>query len=275
MSDSLKDIIVSGFDNFGLQKLTPWINSIERSGFTGDVLCIMYGNNPDMLNAAIELQKKPNFYIFGGTITKSVVCDRFKDYTTFLNKNKEKYRFVFATDAGDVVFQTNPSEFAKQKLTDNYEILCGSESVLYKDETWGNLNMHNSFPDHYEFMKNQIIYNAGTISGKINTVCDLFQDIYNMTITTENNGSDQAAYNILIQTKYKDVSYFSGIEDGYAVQCGTVASPRRLAEYGHLLLERPILKDGIAYNTKMQKTCLLHQYQNVPGFYQEVLNNYA
>ena len=269
-----KDIIVSGFSNFGLKKLMPWIKSMEKVGYTGDVLCVVYGNNPDLVNAAHELSKLPNFKIIQGEFTREVVCDRFKDIKNYLKDKKDQYRYVFATDAGDVIFQKNPSEYAECKLGDKYDILCGSESVIYKDETWGNNNMLTRFPHYYEFMKDKIVYNAGTITGKIETMCNMFEEIYDMSMAQPLDGPDQAAFNILIQTKYKEVTYFSGIEDGYAIQCNTTANPRLLAQYGHLLLEKPIFKDGIGYNSKMEPTCLLHQYQNVPGFYEEVLKIY-
>lgn len=274
LNQNKKDIIVSGFSNFNLKKLTPWLKSMENVKFDGDVLCVIYGNNSEMMDAANIISKRPNCTVISGEFTREVVCDRFKDIKNYLNDKREKYRYVFATDAGDVVFQTNPSKFAESRLGDKYEILAGSESVIYKDETWGNNNMYTRFPQYYEFMKDKIVYNAGTITGKIDTICDLFEKIYTMSMSQPLDGPDQAAYNILIQTIYKDVTFYSSIEDGYATQCNTTANPRLLSQYGHLLLERPILKDGIAYNSKMEPTCLLHQYQNVPGFYEEVIKLY-
>lgn len=269
-----KDIIVSGFSNFGIKQLTPWLNSIDQCGFTGDILCVMYGSNPDMVEAKKYLKTKSNFIIIDGILTKTVVCDRFKDIYLFLKDKKEQYRYVFSTDASDVIFQLNPSHFAEIKLVNGFKLLCGSESILYKNETWGNQNMKNSFPSFYDFMMDKLVYNAGTITGNVEAICDLFKNIYEMSINTIVENPDQAAYNILIQTKYKDICYFSGIEDCYATQCNTTGNPRLLSQYGHLLTERPIFKNGIAYNSKMEKTCLLHQYQNVPGFYQEVLKTY-
>jgi hypothetical protein len=122
-------------------------------------------------------------------------------------------------------------------------------------------------------MKDKIIYNAGTISGKIEKICELFEDIYQLSLKPKVD-CDQAAFNICIHTKYQNDCYFSGIEDGYATQCNTTANPKLLVNYNKFLLEKPILKNGIAYNSKMEKTCLLHQYQNVPGFYEEVLKLY-
>lgn len=268
-----KDIIVSGFSNYGMEKLTPWLNSIERCGFTGDILCVMYGNNPNMLMAKEILSNKKNIKIIEGTITKSVLSDRYKDIKNYLLKNIDKYRLVFSTD-NDVIFQLNPSNYVENKLKDTYDIICGSESLIHKDEKWANSIMKEAFPDAYDFMKDKIIYNAGTISGKIEKICELFEDIYQLSVRPKVD-CDQAAYNLCIHTKYKDNCYFSGIEDGYATQCNTTANPRLLVSYNNLLLEKPILKDGVAYNSKMEKTCLLHQYQNVPGFYEEVLKLYA
>ena len=262
-----KDIIVSGFSNFSIKKLTPWLKSMERVGFNGDLLCVVYGDNPDLIESANFLRKIPNCTVIQGIFTREVMFDRFKDIKNYLNDKKNKYRYVFATDAGDVVFQKNPSKYAEYKLSNKYKILCGSESMIYKDESWGNECMKTRFPQYYDFMKDKIIYNAGTITGEIETICNLFEQIYTMCISQPLDCPDQHAFNILIQTIYKDVTYFSSIEDGYATQCNTTANPRLLKKYDKFLLEKPILKDGIAYNSKMEPTCLLHQYPNVPGFY--------
>lgn len=268
----MKDLIIGAFEKYGISKLKPWMNSIDRCGFTGDVLLITYGDHQDTKNLINFVSSNARFIHINGVLTKSVVCDRFRDSHLFLRDNP--YNFVFFTDPGDVVFQLNPSEFIRSKLKDK-TILCGSESVVYKDETWGNQNMKDCYPQYYEYMKDKIIYNAGTISGKSEILCKLFLDIYKLSIQTNITNPDQAAYNLLIQSNYKLDCLFSGIEDGYAVQCGTTACPSRLLEYGNKLLEHPVLKDGVAFNSKMQKTCLLHQYHRVPGFYEEVLKLYA
>jgi hypothetical protein len=271
----MKDIIIGAFENYSQIDLKPWMNSIKKCGFDGDVLLIVYGREESYLKSWSEfVSEKPNYILITvDTIIKNVVCDRFLSVHKFLSKN-EKYDYVFFTDPKDIVFQTNPSEFIRKKIKNQNKIICGSESVLYKDETWGNANMLNSYKEYYEYMKDKIIYNAGSISGERKIVSELFSDIFKLSIKTHVWNPDQAAFNILIQTKYKNNCHFSGIEDGYAVQCGTVANPHRLFEYGDKILEFPILENGVAYNSKKEKVCILHQYPKVPTFHEEVIKNY-
>jgi hypothetical protein len=269
----MKDLIIGAFENYGMINLKPWMNSIKKCGFTGDVLIITYGYNPVTEEYIKEISTEPNYIHIRGNPMKTVVCDRFLDSHYFLNKHPY-YEYVFATDPADIVFQTNPSNFIRQKLKEENKIMCGSECVLYKDETWGNMNMMYSYPSHYEMMRDKMIYNAGSISGKRDILSRLFLDIFKLSMQSRIPNSDQAAFNILIQTEYKNDCYFSGIEDGYSTQCGTVAAPHRLAEYGDKLTEKPILKHGIAYNSKMEPTCILHQYNKVPGFYEQVIEKY-
>lgn len=271
----MKDIIIGAFEKYSQDDLSPWMNSIKKCGFDGDILLIIYGNDETYLNSWTEfVSKNPNYILITvDSPIKNVVCDRFLDTHKFLSKDK-KYNYVFFTDPKDIVFQTNPSEFIRKKIKNQNKIICGSESVLYKDETWGNLNMFNSYKENYEFMKNKIIYNAGSISGETSIISKLFLDIFNLSIKSHVWNCDQAAFNILIQTKYKEDCCFFGIEDGYSVQCGTVANPQRLFEYGDKILEFPILEKGIAYNSKKEKVCILHQYPKVPNFHEEVIKNY-
>lgn len=266
-----KDLIIGCFNRYDSDHLKPWVNSIKKSGFSGDCLAIIYGNE----NKSEDYLKNNGFIIRKvQDYSKSIVVDRFNDMSSYLQSVSEKYRYIISTDVGDVVFQTNPSIFLESRLVDK-NILVGSECVLYKDETWGRDNMLSSYPEKAISMMNKVIYNAGTIAVKSETAVNFFKDIYNLSMTTEVSNPDQAAMNILIQSKYFNETYFSSLKDGWAIQCGTVADPIKLMQYGHLLIENKFaFFDGICYNEDNKKTCLVHQYNRVPNIYFSVRKNY-
>ncbi len=271
----MKDIIIGCFNSYRPTQLQPWVNSIAGSGFTGHCLAIIYGTTPAEIESTQYLQSKGFEVLSIPHFGKSIVVDRFKDSALYLHANRGKYRYVIATDVGDIVFQTNPSEFLETRLQ-NKDILVGSECILYKDETWGRQNIRMSYPSHADMMMNKVIYNAGSLAGKADAATNLFVDIYNMSIETSVYNPDQAAMNVLIQTKYKDTTYFSSMKDGWSIQCGTVADPNRLAEYGNLLLETKFrFDDAVGYNEDEMKVCLVHQYNRVPTLVEKIKSRYG
>jgi hypothetical protein len=271
----VKDIIIGCFNSYRPTQLQPWVNSIARSGFTGHCLAIIYGTTPAEVESMQYLQSEGFEVLSIPHFSKSIVVDRFKDAALYLHANRGKYRYVIATDVGDVVFQTNPSEFLETRLQDK-DLLVGSECILYKDETWGRQNIRMSYPSHADMMMDKVIYNAGSLAGKADVVTDLFVDIYNMSIETPVYNPDQAAMNVLVQTKYKDRTYFSSMKDGWSIQCGTVADPNRLSEYGNLLLETKFeFVDVVGYNENDLKVCLIHQYNRVPTLNEKIKSKYG
>lgn len=271
----MKDIIIGCFNSYLPENIKPWVNSIKRSGFDGHLLAIIYGNGSAEQQSTAYLKNQGFEVLSIPTFNKSIVVDRFKDMAMYLHNNRAKYRYVIATDVGDIVFQTNPSSFLEHHLIDK-DILVGSECVLYRDETWGRQNMRMSYPVQADMMMDKLIYNAGSIAAKANTAIELFVDIYNMSITTPVYNPDQAAMNVLVHTKYLDKTNLCSMKEGWSIQCGTVADPNRLREYGHLLVEDEFtFNEGIGYNACGDKVCLVHQYNRVPDLVEKVRSLYA
>jgi hypothetical protein len=269
------DIIVGCFNRYSPSALKPWVQSIAKSGFSGHKLALIYGNGEAEKSSAEYLTKHGFEVVAKESFLKSIVVDRFRDIASYLSSHVGVYDNVISTDVGDVVFQTNPSEFLATRLIGDKQILVGSECVRYKDETWGRENMRMSFPNYSSMMMDKVIYNAGTVAVKSTTAIQFFTDIFNLSMATPVYNPDQAALNLLIQTKYHDNTYFSSMEDGWSIQCGTVTDPTRLAEYGSLLVENEHkFVDGVGYNRLGNRVCLVHQYNRVPLLVDVVKNLY-
>lgn len=271
-----KDLIFGCFEKYSLESILAWLNSIKFSKYKGDIILFVYGNKNDIDSRIFNLHSYFNniSVLHKPLPSQPVVVERFKDMSIFLSLTKNNYRFIFSTDPSDVVFQINPSKIASPYYSGSQLIIACSESIIYKNETWGNKNMFDSFPEYYEFMLEKEIFNAGTILGTKEIIKDLFNDIYELSIKSFNSNPDQAAYNILIQTKYYESTYFSRISDGISIQCGTTAWPLRLSQYGNLLLEKPFFYDGIAYSLKGIKVGILHQYNKVPSLHDHIIKRF-
>lgn len=288
----MKDIVIGCITNYNFDQIKYWVNSLDRSGFDGLKIMICYNIDYDV---AEELAKR-NYTIFAfkrddensklifDKPNFNICLDRFAHIPYFLSKlqNKEQYRYVIATDVKDVVFQSNPSTWLEENIGDK-ELNVASESIRYRDEAWGKNNLFISFgPLIYEQMQDNIIYNAGTISGKFQSFIDLCTNIFLSSGGAPANvpgggGPDQAAMNVLLNLKpYKDITNFANSEDGYAAQLGTTGDPRKIDQYKELLTEsQPTWKDGEVFTSKGKLFTIVHQYDRIPGLKEEIEARYS
>lgn len=278
----MKDIVVGCITNYTYDKIAPWVNSLERSGFDGLKVMICYNIGYDVVEKLTErgftvfgfkrndeakrLEYKDNF---------NICLDRFSHIAYFFNKleNKEQYRYVISTDVKDVIFQSNPSTWLEENIGDK-DLNVASESIRYKDEAWGDNNLLLSFgPLIHDRNRENIIYNAGTIAGKFQPFVDLCDNIFLScggapSSVPGGGGPDQAALNVLLNLgAYKNITNFAPSESGYAAQLGTTADPNKIATFKPFLTEE---QPFIDYETGEVKTStgklfsIVHQYDRVP-----------
>lgn len=287
----MKDMVVGCITGYTFDKIAPWVNSLDRSGFTGDKVMICYNISYDVAQelanrgySVLAFEKddanktfkfnQPNF---------NIVVERFFHMWYLLKRYRGQYRNIICTDVKDVVFQSNPSDWLEKNLGDK-KINVACESIRYTDEEWGKHNLYKSFgPFIFEENVNNLIFNAGTISGEFDTMIDLFLQIYLMCNGTQRyieggGGPDQAALNIILNMKpYKDITRFTMSEEGWAAQLGTTG-PQIKGKYGHLLVEnRPEFSKikGLVTTSTGEPFALVHQYDRVPYWKDDIEKKYA
>jgi hypothetical protein len=280
-----RDLVVGVMSNYDYRKVEPWVVSLKRSGFKGDIAMICFNVSHDTLmkleNQGVQVYAY-NLDSAGNAVFNSpraVVVDRFRALYEFSNAAnwKERYRFIVTTDVKDVIFQDDPIRFLEHHEPDGKKINVGSECLAYKDEPWGNENMFNSYPRFvYETMKEKTIYNCGTISGSMAEMHDLFLAIYLLSIGSPVHNPDQAAINILLNMKpWSDITRFCDMQSGYAVQLGTVADPAKLEAFRPNLLEHklpaihePSGRVFVSDNDGEDKIipAIVHQYDRIPSW---------
>lgn len=286
----MKDIVIGCITNYSFDKIKHWVNSLDRSGFDGLKVMICYNVSFDVTE---ELSKRGyTIFAFNRNVEQkrfefpkenfNICLDRFAHIPYFLSRmsNKEEYRYVIATDVRDVVFQSNPSEWLEKNIGDK-KINVACESIRYKDEEWGKQNLYLSFgPLFFERMQDNLIYNAGTISGEFNAFMDLCDTIFLScggapAHVPGGGGPDQAALNVILNTSvYKNITNFAMSEDGYAAQLGTTG-PQIASKYGHLLVEKsPILVDDKICTSDGTPFAIVHQYDRVPQWRQIIEKKY-
>ena len=285
----MKDIVVGCITGYDFEKIKPWVNSLDTCGFTGTKAMICYNVDYETTEELVKrgytifaFKKNDTARRFEYKDNFSIVVERFYHLWYFLKGLKGQYRNIITTDVKDVVFQTNPSLFLERVIKDGKKINVACESIRYKDEEWGNANLFKSFGSLiHDHNKDNLIYNAGTISGDFDTMLDVFLNIYMMCNAASGHyiegggGPDQAALNVLLNMKpYKDITNFAMSEDGYAAQLGTTG-PQITGKYGAKLVEKtPILVDNVVCTSDGKPFSIVHQYDRVPEWKQIIEKKY-
>ena len=283
----MKDVVIGCITGYDFEKIKPWVNSLDKCGFDGVKAMVCYNVSYETVEELVKrnytvlaLNKDENNRKFVYKEEFSIVVERFLHMWYFLKKLQGQYRYIVATDVKDVVFQTNPSKWLEENIGDK-EINVACESIRYKDEEWGAHNMFKAFGAIlHDHTKDNLIYNAGTISGKFDTMLDVFLNIYMMCNGTSHwteggGGPDQTALNILLNMKpYKDITNFAMSEDGYAAQLGTTG-PQVAGKYADKLVEKsPILVDNMVCTSTGKPFAIVHQYDRVPEWKEIIEKKY-
>ena len=286
----MKDLVIGAITGYNFDAIEPWVNSLERSGFDGDKAMLCYNISFDVAN---ELRKR-GFKVFGFEqneeqrrleYTKpnfNVVVERFLHMAFVLRELDTKYRYIISTDVKDVIFQRNPSEWLEKNVSGAYKVVAASESIGYEQEEWGNFNLFRSFGIQiYHTFRNRIVSNAGVMAGEYEHMLDLFMQIKLLCdgapahFIEGGGGPDQAAYNVLINSKpWNRITRFAKSEDGWAAQLGTTG-PQIQDRYGKFITEPlPTIKDGIVCTSTGEPFYIVHQYDRVPQWKNDVLARY-
>jgi hypothetical protein len=197
-----------------------------------------------------------------------VHVERFLHIYNYLKDNE--FRYVITTDVKDVIFQKNPSEWLEEWLGNESfddDLVFSSESILYKNEPWGDNNLMETFgPYIHNIFKENEIYNVGVLAGRGYAMRDLVLNIFLACVGKPIKICDQSTFNFLIsQHPYLKTSKYAKSEDGWACQLGTTVDPSKINEFKPFLLEpSPIMQDGKVVTSTGKEFSIVHQYDRVP-----------
>ena len=281
----MDDLVISAFSIYDFEKIKHWVNSLERTGYNGRKAMIVFNVLDDTIKklqehgfeiflVANQRNKDNDGFHFMDNFGYQVPTLRHYFYWKFL-KDLKDIRYVISTDV-DIVFQSNPSEWLTKNMNDK-KLNYGGEGLKYKDEPWGNENLHQAYGQYvYEEFKNNEIFNVGTFGGKSEYVKDMVFHIFTNGVNRPIPIVDQAVYNVLIQTQpYKDVVLFAPQYAGWAVQAGTTVDPSKIDMFRPVLTEaEPMFENGIVKTAHGQPFCIVHQYDRVPEWKKFVMNKY-
>lgn len=269
-----KSLIIGAATGYNYNQLKPWVESINECGFDGDKILVLGEASDETRDKIIE----QGFTIVDMLRTNAPIhVARFLTLYDYLKDHWQEYEYVITTDVKDVYFQTNPVDWLDANL-DWETLVAGSESIRYKDESWGDQNLMETYgPYVYELFKDNVIYNVGTIGGLAENVKDLMFNIYINAINRPIQIVDQAVFNVLIQTEpYKSTTFFADQKHGWACQAGTTVDPSKIERFRPFLTEdEPIFEDGVVKTSFGETFCIVHQYDRVPEWKKFVEKKYG
>ena len=269
----MKDLIIGACTNYGINELKPWVESIIETTYKEDVDRVMCVGNAS--EETREWLKNKRFTLIDmpqANIPVHVL--RFLSIYEYLRNNWEKYRYVVTTDVKDVYFQSNPFKWLESNIGDlTYKLVAGSESIRYKDESWGDQNLIQTYGRYvYDQFKDNVIYNVGTIGGDSEYVKDLVFNIFTNATNRPIPIVDQAVYNVLINTQpYKDIVTKTV---SWACEAGTVVDPIKINDFRpNLMCEEPTFENGLVKYRDIVFP-IVHQYDRVPEWKKFVMEQY-
>lgn len=225
--------------NYTVDNLKTWI---ETSNYP-NIKRVLFYYNPASEELAeyckannVELVY-PNFNLYGQEVNEFIANSglltpanspylihhiRFLHWWYYLKDLPESN--VMLTDVNDLKFNKNPFDYLSS--TSHPGIIASSEEITHDEEKWNLQNYYTTFGIATDFIKDKEVYNAGSISGNSKVISDLCRDIYLLSINKPRN-ADQAAYNYLIHTSYKEKTLFTGINDKWGVHLHVVVNYNR------------------------------------------------
>lgn len=273
----MRNLIIGGCTNYGINELKPWVMSINEHMPKADkVMCVGNATKETrdwLIVNGFQLVDMPKINI-------PVHVLRFLSIYEYLREHWKDYDYVITTDVKDVYFQSDAFKFLDYHnigVRDMKQIVAGSESICYKDESWGNENLMQCYGQYvHNLFKDNVIYNVGTLGGSAEYIKDLVFNIFTNAVNRPIPIVDQAVFNVLINTQpYKDVTLFAPQSMGWAVQAGTTVDPSKIEGFRPNLVEaEPQFKDGIVYSSTDVPFCIVHQYDRVPEWKKFVQQKY-
>lgn len=124
----------------------------------------------------------------------------------------ETFDKILITDVKDVYFNKNPFDQISDAM-----ITATSEEIIYENHDWNRTHIHyNLGVIGLSTLLDKQVYNVGVFGGPYELIKQMCADIYLMSIGKP-KVADQTSFNYLIQTKYKDLTNFTGLQDKLAV----------------------------------------------------------
>ena len=250
--DATQDLILGvlggpwcGFKYPGVE---AYLVSIERSGFAGRKVMLVWGIRPDVRHKLIEYgfelvelpqPADPFFHA------------RMRVAWEYLKDHYQEFRYIFWLDIKDLILQSDPSIWMEQNIGD-YSIVASNECVTIEQEEtnqlWSRVIVGEA---EYQSIKDEEVINGGTWAGKSEAITEVFHQVHLRCYTYGGPYPPcQAQLNyVLRQEPFKGELYIPRWSQGFAACLHPCWSPWRMPCWPNMRDPHPVLD---------LETCTLH-----------------
>jgi len=274
MESMPRDVVITSVSGYATEQLTPWLNSLDQSGFDGERLVVVAnvtGATVDALQArGCRTFSRDTLLADAGAATApyrddDISIDRFLLFWSLLRRfTPAEVRYVISVDSRDAVFQQNPGRWLEDNLR-GHRLVVSTERLTYGDQGWNRDNLESTFGQPLlTAMRDRTVWNCGTIGGEFSLFRDLALNIYLCCAARGVTYADQTALNILLSLEPLRTSVLFDHGDlGWACSAGTSAARRD--ETALRMSGATPLFDGEAVHTHDGVPfCIVHQYDRIP-----------
>lgn len=191
------DLLIGAIQGARLQDIDVYLTSLDRSGFNGERIMLVYG----IEHLAQRALERSGFEVIHTKFSDeyNFQTSRYLPALDLLGDRRGTYRHVIWTDVYDVVFQTNPAQWLEQNIADN-QLVVAKEGWLIKNQGTNDWWIKTLLPaEFYNIMRENEVWCAGTIAGTEEGIIDLFRRMRQVIVrgigTTQ--GIDQGLFNIV------------------------------------------------------------------------------
>lgn len=212
--------------NYNVEDVRGWVETsnfenVERMlliyNATDTLIEYLKENNVSVMNPTFDFwgRELPEFTTNTGTMTLESSYDlihnvRFFHIWSYLKTAEHAH--VIITDVRDVYFNSNPFDGL-----DPENITATSEMITYNQEAWNKQHIYTNLGlIGLDTLSDKPVHNVGVWGGPVALVQEMCMDIYLLS-TGKLKVADQTSFNYLIQTKYKEQTKFTTLEDKFAV----------------------------------------------------------
>jgi len=286
--------IIAACKGYDIENVKPWVESLNSTGFSGNIIILLYDNDIDLIKYLHEYNIKVVNIKHEGYF--HVATQRFYDYAQYL-KNTDFEGYILHTDIRDVIFQKDPSKIFTENLEKGL-MFASTEGVKYNNEDWNGDGLQYHFGEKlFTEMKDFETLCSGVFGGRKDVFTQFCEDMYNMVEWTQEPGGfiDQHFYNLLIRKVYNSIVYTIPADQPYVANIGTLASTpfnspdwstgphtpynsyerfRKGNYIENMLVELPQMIDGKVCTPSGEPYTIVHQYNRYEPWKQTLLKKY-
>ena len=213
------DLVITAVSGYVWEQIRPFANSLDRSGFSGDRVVLAANMDPftaDCLQnrdfQVLPFKNPPHSPTF-------IIKDRFEPLLRFLEKYGSEYRYVVWVDAGDQIFQSNPTDWLEKHAHSN-SVVAARECWRIKDELQFNDPwVKAALPDEYSWLREEEILCGGTVAGEVTSVHIALDEVYARVCAKPIYGSDQAFLNYVARRPLGFETQIPYMYEGWTATC--------------------------------------------------------